>query len=325
MTARDPGPGASRALPRGADDARERAAGGPDTGERVGSARRVRPLDAARAAEGVYAATGVRLTVEGPCGGGEVGAAYVRWQDGHRSVLTWRPDTSVAALRAGPLAVCELLRGDGFPCPATELAARTGNAAVIVQEVLPGRAVRRFTRTALDRALALSESMAGRLAGRPDIPRVGLHLQDDGPGFCLHGPLREHSRRTAALERRVRAVAAGPGPPDDAVHFDFHPGNMLAAPDGSLSGVVDWDGAGRGDRRLDLVTLRFGLEGLQCEPGVVERLDAVLDALPPAVLLPLWAHMSLRLADWAVRHHGPADVERWLDLAQTRLGPLAVS
>jgi len=31
--------------------------------------------------------TGVELRVEGACAGGEVGAAYVRWADGHRSVL----------------------------------------------------------------------------------------------------------------------------------------------------------------------------------------------------------------------------------------------
>jgi hypothetical protein len=55
----------------------------------------VERLDAARMAAGLERATGVRLLVEGPSAGGEVGAAYVRWDDGRRSVLKWRPETRV--------------------------------------------------------------------------------------------------------------------------------------------------------------------------------------------------------------------------------------
>ena len=43
--------------------------------------------------------------------------------------------------------------------------------------------------------------------GRPDVPPVRLHLRHDGPGYCLHEPLRRHSPRAAALERWVIAVA----------------------------------------------------------------------------------------------------------------------
>jgi hypothetical protein len=35
-----------------------------------------------------YLADRLGFSYEGPCAGGEVGAAYVRWPDGHRSVLT---------------------------------------------------------------------------------------------------------------------------------------------------------------------------------------------------------------------------------------------
>jgi len=85
-----------------------------------------------------------------------------------------------------------------------------------------------------------------------------------------------------------------------------------------VTGVVDWDGASRGDRRFDLVTLRFGLHGTATGPGVTERLDAILDSVPEEVLRPAWAHMSLRMVDWAIRHFSPAEVERWLDLAEQR-------
>ncbi|MCX4963490.1 phosphotransferase [Streptomyces sp. NBC_00654] len=283
---------------------------------------RVQRLDADRMAEAVYAGTGIRLTVEGPCPGGQVGAAYVRWPDGHRSVLKWRAHTELAALRAGPLAVSETLRAGGFPAPATELAVQAGHAVVTVQELLPGTPVERLDRNGLDQALALNESLTGRLAHRTDIPALALHLREDGPGYCLHGPLRDHSPRTAALERRIAAIgAARPDRLDgtDAVHLDFHPGNMLAV-DATITGIIDWDGAARGDRRFDLVTLRFGLlHAEQTEPDTVAHLDAVLDTVPPDVLLPSWAHMSLRMTDWAIRHFAAAEVDQWLDLAERRL------
>ncbi|GAB2913067.1 hypothetical protein GCM10022245_55060 [Streptomyces mayteni] len=270
--------------------------------------------------EALHTQTGVRLTLEGACPGGQVGAAYVRWADGHRSVLKWRPHSSAEAMRAGPLAVTEALRQAGYPAPATELTAQVGHAVVTVQELLPGRKIDHFTHGNLDQVLQLNELQADRLAGRPDIPAVDLHLADDGAGYCLHEPLRRHNRRSAALERWTAAVGAD-GPSqltgDDAVHLDFHPGNMLAT-DQTITGVIDWDGAARGDRRFDLVTLRFGIHATETDPGTTKRLDAVLDSLPEEILRPAWAHMSLRMVDWAIRHFDPIDVEHWLNLAEQR-------
>lgn len=282
---------------------------------------RAERLDAARMVDALHAQTGLRLTLEGACPGGQVGAAYVRWRDGHRSVLKWRPHSNAEELRAGPLAVTEALRLAGCPAPATELVAQVGHAVVMVQELLPGGKIDRLDHRSLDQVLQLNELQAGRLSGCPDIPAVDLHLNDDGAGYCLHGPLREHNRRTAALERWIAAVGADSRPRPagtDAVHMDFHPGNMLAR-GGTITGIVDWDGAARGDRRFDLVTLRFGIHGQETDPGVTRRLDAVLDSLPEDVLRPTWAHMSLRMVDWAIRHFTPGDVEHWLDLAEQRV------
>jgi Phosphotransferase enzyme family len=182
----------------------------------------------------------------------------------------------------------------------------------------PARAARSVP--LLEGALTLNDRQADLLAGHPGIPPVDLYLTGDGPGFCLHSPLREHSDRTRALHRWIAAVGAWSPrclAGQDAVHCDFQPSNILADGD-RITGIVDWDGAGRGDRRLDLVTLRFGLHSVPAEPGVTERLDLVLDGLPAQVLAPLWAHMSLRMTDWAIRHFSPADVDHWLALAEQR-------
>lgn len=277
-------------------------------------------LNARRMTEAIQAAAGVALRVDGPCPGGQTGAAYVSWPDGRRSVLTFRPGISVASMREGPLAVVAALRSAGYPAPAAELAVQAGDAVALVWELLPGAPVSHATTALLEQALALNDLQAGRLAGRGTVPAVKLYLTSDGPGYCLHQPLREHSAHTRALDRWITATgSAHPGQltGDDAVHCDYQPANLLADR-GRLTGVIDWDGAGRGDRRLDLVTLRFGLHAVPADPGVVSRLDQILDDIPPHVLAPMWAHMSLRMTDWAIRHFSPGDVDHWVSLARQR-------
>ncbi|MGW3654661.1 phosphotransferase [Streptomyces sp. NPDC005151] len=243
------------------------------------------------------------------------------WLDGHRSVLECRPHTRLAELRAGPLAVVDALRSAGFPAPATEPAAQVGHAVVTVQELLPGTTMDRLDQDGLDQALALNVSLTGRLTGRVDLPSLRLHLRSDGPGYCAQEPLRGHGRRAAALERRVASVGAEfPDRPAgaDAVHQDFHPGNLPALDDGSVTGVI-----GRGRRRPWRSPVRPGHPALRAPRGaadaeVTARLDAVLDSFPENVLRPAWAHMGPRMTDRAIRHFPPNEVGRWLDLAEQR-------
>jgi hypothetical protein len=278
-------------------------------------------LDARTVTDAIRDQAGVQLMVEGPCPGGQVGAAYVRWPDGRRGVLTWRPGVTLDEVSDGPLAVPALLRATGYPAPATQLAVQVSDGVAVVQERLPGTVVQHVDTALLGQALALIGRHAGALAGHPQVPALPRYLRDDGPGYCLHGPLARFSPRAASLERRIAAAGRQyPDRPagDDVVHGDFHPENLLAR-DGRLTGVVDWDGAGRGDRRFDLVTLRFGLRPDNSTQAARSRLDTLLDQLPADVLVPAWAHMSLRMADWAIRHFDPADVPYWLGLAETRL------
>jgi len=288
----------------------------PHTAEQFPRAER---LDAEVLARALFEQTGTHLTVEGSCAGGQVGTAYVRWPDGHRAVLKWRPHFTVGELRAGPLAVADRLRALGYPAPATELTAQIGHAVAIVQELLPGRKIDHLDRHHLDRTLALHHIQADALADRLDIPAYNLYLRSDGPGYCLHEPLRRFSRRTAALEHRIAAIGAEHPeclPGCDAVHGDLHPGNILAA-GGNITGVVDWDGTARGDHRFDLVVLRFGIHPNKADHEVARHLDKLLDDIPEAILRPAWAHMSLRMTDWAIRHFPPYEVN--LALAEQRL------
>ncbi|MFB9238274.1 phosphotransferase family protein [Plantactinospora siamensis] len=279
------------------------------TGALSTGAGRAPRLAAERMLAAVAGHTGVRLDYLGPCSGGEVGAAYVRWPDGRRGVLG-RDRQDVAGLVR--------LAGDaGVPVPGYDLVAPLdGGGWAVVQRLLPGAAPATVDRSLFDGLLAINSRLRGLLADRDDLPPLPLHLRSSGPGFCVHESLAGYDRRTARLLERVRAVGAERDAADgpDLVHADFHPGNVLVDA-GRITGVVDWDGAARGDGWLDLVTLRFDL-ALRAPTLGSELAERLRAAVPPDRLRAYWAHMALRQVDWSIRHHGPAEVDRWLEVAE---------
>jgi hypothetical protein len=270
-------------------------------------------LDAPRVIERIASITGVRLVLEGPAPGGEVGAAFVRWPDGRRSVLT--------AARTRSAVLVDRARAAGVPTPRHELTARVDGVRVVVQQRLPGTPPADLDPSVVRQMLAVNDQLAGVLAADPDPRPAELYLTSDGPGFCLHDPLSAHSDRAARLLAWVRSVGADGThmAGDDLVHMDFHPGNVLVDR-GRLTGVVDWDGAVRGDRHFDLVTLWFYLRAHA--PALAPAVHERLGLLPARRLRAYWAHMSLRQVDWSIRHHDAATVDRWLQVAEGGMASL---
>ena len=264
-------------------------------------------LDAPHVIDRIAAITGVRLEVEGPAPGGEIGAAYVRWPDGRRSVLT------EGRSRTGPLV--DKARAAGVPTARQELSAHVDGVRVIVQQRLPGTPPGTVDAALVHQLLTVNDRLAGLLADAPAPRPAELYLTGDGPGFCLHQPLAEYDARTARLLDRIHEIGADGSAMigDDLVHLDFHPGNVLVD-GGRLTGVVDWDGATRGDRHFDLVTLRFWLTGHH--PRLTGPIDERLAAVPRRRVRAYWAHMSLRQVDWSIRHHDAGTVAHWLDVAE---------
>jgi Ser/Thr protein kinase RdoA (MazF antagonist) len=273
-------------------------------------------LDAAAAVRQLADATGVRLEVEGPCPGGQVGAAYVRWPGGRRSVLTLAPPCAAAAARRTD-ALLAVGRAHGVPAPRYEMVQELPGATVIVQEVLPGTPLTALGRRTVESMIEVNRRCRGILADRDD-PAPSLYLREDGPGFCLHQPLAAYGRRTARLLAQIEE--AGAAVPvhlagTDLVHSDFHPENVLVDGAGTVTGVVDWDGAGRSNGYFDLYTLRFDLALRAPELGrwLAGQLRG---AVPDEVALACWANLSLRLVDWCIRHYTAPYVSTWLDVAE---------
>jgi aminoglycoside phosphotransferase (APT) family kinase protein len=267
---------------------------------------------------------GVQLELVGRAADGEVGAAFVRWPDGREGVLT--------GIGGGPLAgearrnaeLLALARQRGVPVPSHDLIVDLPDGGVaIVQERLPGGPPSVRDRALAEAMVATLDSFSGVLADRPDVPAPELYLLRSGPGFCVHESLEAYgprSRRLLAWVREVGASTPAAMTGTDLVHLDYHASNVLVDAEGRLTGIIDWDGIGRGDRWFGLATLR--VEARYC--GLPTEVEAWLDALmeevlDPAVLRLYWAHLSLRGVDWMIRHYTPADVEDRLDLAETRM------
>jgi Phosphotransferase enzyme family len=277
---------------------------------------RVPRLDADTAVAQLRAATGIGLAVEGRCPGGQAGAAYVRWPDGRRSVLTTGPPGRAAAARR-TAALLAVGREHRVPAPRYELVQDLPGGTVVVQELLPGSPPTAPGRATVESMIEMNRRCRGILAARDD-PAPSLYLTEDGPGFCLHQPLAAYDRRTARLLAEIEEVGGAVPerlPGTDLVHFDFHPENVLTDRAGTVTGVVDWDGAGRSHGYFDLFTLRFDLA--RRAPDLGRWLAAHLaGTAPDEVVLACWAHMSLRLVDWSLREIGPEAAAIWLDVAE---------
>ncbi|MET9022526.1 phosphotransferase [Actinopolymorpha sp. NPDC004070] len=292
---------------------------------------------ARRLVQDLNARTGLDLRLVGPAGHGEVSeAVFVRRPDGRDGVLS-RSTAPVGFLRhIGD--VLEFARERGAPVPRHELVTEVSEGAVILQERLPGAPPGHVTADVVDAIVAANERLAGVLASRSEVHVPELHLRESGDGWCLHETLDRYDDRSRRLVGWIREVG-GASPThlsgDDLVHLDLVPGNVLLDPAGTrgsvgpVSGIVDWAGLGRGDRRFALLKLRFYCAfllatrptgGPSVEPEAIVRLDEILDRqLDPAMLRAYWAHTSLSLVDWALRHGPREHAEHYLDIALSRI------
>ena len=289
-----------------------------------------RTSEAVRLVAELNANTGANLHIVGLAALGEVsGAVYVRWPDGHDGVLTPSPCPRPFLELIGD--VLERARSLGAPVPRYEMITELQGCTAIVQERLPGSPVQVIDPASVDAIVAANERLAGVAPDWPEVHVPELHLRESGPDFCLHETLAnfdDRSRRLLDWIHEVGKEAPTHLTGNDLVHWDLVPGNVLFD-DSGVTGIVDWDGIGRGDRRFSLIKLRFFLAHRavlhpngypQVEPSAILRLDERLrDTVEPASLRFYWAHWSLSIVDWAIRHGARADADQYLDIATSRI------
>jgi len=261
--------------------------------------------------------------------GETAGAAYVRWPDGRRSVVT---QATVSAARMRQTAdVLELARHRGLLVPRHELTVELDNGVVaVVQERLPGTQASHVDAEGVDALVAVNDWFAGLLADRPDVPIPPLNLSRAGTGDPRHEMVDRYSDRSRRLLRRIRELgAASPAEMTgtDLVHPDFTVPNVLFDDASQVTGVIDWNnGAARGDRNFALVKLLFDLTWDAASPagghqhvqaGAPDRLQTLLhQTIAPHLLRLYWAHCTLTMLSWTIPSCDPAVIDVHLDLGE---------
>lgn len=282
-------------------------------------------LDAAGLVAAVAERSELRPRLVRALPGGQVGAALVRLATGELAVLSSWPG-EVGARAPEVARIVARLRAGGYPAPAYLATVDCGSTTAVLQELVEGAPPGEVGVALVQALLDLNHDQRGAMEVAAGSV-AQLHLERDGPGYCLHEPLRRHGHGTAALLDRIHDVARSL-PPDavtgaDAVHGDFHPGNVLVRPGSTdlVAGVVDWTGAHVGDSGLDLITLGFAVDHATGGPAATSATrelvrERITSEVGPAALMAFTAHMALRQVDWAIRHHGPAQAGRWTDIAE---------
>ena len=195
------------------------------------------------------------MTVVGRMTGGEGPGAYeVRTADGTRAVLKFATGPHLDFERAAR--TCDVLRGRGYPAPATLRTGMLDDTRFAVIELLPGepgaqpRAGARRTHHRARRAPARRWHL-----GATAVDRRHRHECDGGPRRLLRarGACAAYSPETRALLDRLRAVAESGRdadvPTDDVVHMDL--GRTTRSSTATrITGVIDWEGSD--DRRRGL-------------------------------------------------------------------------
>ena len=187
-----------------------------------------------------------------------------------------------------------MIRSRGVPVTEYPHVLAVDGWTLSAQQVLPGASVRNPSPAVVGQMVECVAAKAGVMCPlpAPEVQPWGasvVHTLIVGvDGWGMHEPMRTGGRRSAAVLDRVKAVGADADPAwfptDGLVHLDLHTDNILVGDDGTLTGIIDWEGACAGDPRFDLV--RFA----STSTGTINRSGTSLR--PPASSPACFGRMS---------------------------------
>lgn len=282
-----------------------------------------------RLLERLNAEHGTALRLIGRYAQGENHGAYaVADASGAAFVLKWQATTELRSRLERARLVTERLVKLGVPAPRYVLIGSFPEGTTYwLQTALPGSppADLRLSLEHARQLLDLNERQAEQaLSSEQDwsgyVRRV-VFAGESGWADTLRG----YSPETRALLGRLERVTAGRengvSRTGDLVHGDLALGNVLVVGE-QVTGVVDWDAAGCGDRALDLSKLLFysyenrSLRELLENWPMRELLwQHIMNISGPDALVVYLAYNILAQLDWSIRHHSPEAVAGWVATA----------
>ncbi len=264
------------------------------------------------------AAARLDLTIVRPFEGGVFGAVLARRADGAELVLKASEQVDLVSEWRTGAAMAALLRARGYPAASYVEVGADDELVWSLQEILPGTVPEVLTEAFADQLIDLVRSHdidSGLTREWDTLAREAVHrwLADLAP---LPGSFDEQLAATLRDTADVTLART------TVVHGDFHHRNCLVTDD-EVTGVFDWDIAGAGDWRFDLVSLAFGcsVAGKGCEPAALEAVSAaVRHACDPTVAAFLMCCQTTRIL-WMRRLRGPAALDRASLRLQETLAP----
>ena len=220
-------------------------------------------------------------------------------------------------------AVTARLRELEIPAPAYVHIGTQGGRVYWLQSALPGEPPETLSAAQVGQLLEYNARQAGQAISNEQnwswYVRAVVFAGESGWVASLRG----HSAATCSLLGRLERLTAGeeasPSRRDDLVHGDLCLSNVLVA-SGRVSGVVDWDAAGCGDRALDLAKLLF----YSFEQADIRALlwSRIVDISVPDALTVYLSYITLAQLDWSIHHHGLIAVTTWVARAEAMLDVL---
>ena len=258
------------------------------------------------------AQTGVRWQLEGRFPRGTRGAWRIRGPEGP-AVLKFdlRGDVGRDVLLRSRR-VTNLLQRAGAPVPAYLAIGEPSDTQWSIIECMPGSDAAMTPRIAEQMTQLTDRQRNLGVLLPPDARDWNAHIEDELFGSRpMSEKVAAASPEGAALVEQVDAAVAAlrgamPGA-HDIVHGDYQHYNALEDAAGNVTAVLDWDGAGRGDRGIDIARLRMdaslqAIEGDGADAAMVSRLgDAVVRTSGEAGLALFTAYYAVQVAEFAQR------------------------
>jgi aminoglycoside phosphotransferase len=224
-------------------------------------------------------------------------------------VLKWNQRPAWLASIERARRITDHLRAKHVPVPAYALADTFEGIAYWVQTGLPGTPPDELTLAQLEQLCSYIDVQSGQsLSADQNWSTYVLDVLFRGESGWSNSLLNYGPATRAVLERLTQLTAGKRSTvlrSDDIVHGDLGIANVLVS-GGRVSGIVDWDAAGCGDRCLDLSKLLFYSYEQPALRGPLSERIRVLSGQDGLTLY--LAYNILAQLDWSIHHHTPTAI-----------------